>query len=177
MVSIIVATDKTGVIGRENKIPWRLKDDLVMLKKLTQGHTVILGRKTYESMQGYYAKSGRPLPGKTYIVVSRNRSYDPQSTAVLVAHSVGDALAKAHSLGDEAVFAIGGVGIFTDVLPFTDRIYLTEVQATVPGDVSFPEFNRDEWRETSREHHAKDARNEYDFEVVVLQRQHEKHEA
>jgi dihydrofolate reductase len=169
MISIVVAADKNGVIGRENKIPWRLRDDLVMLRNLTLGHTVILGRKTYQSMEGYYDKSGRPMPGRTYIVVSRE-GYTPSRQNAKVVSSIDEALELANTLGDDAIFTIGGGGIFAGTLPFTDRIYLTEVQAEVAGDVFFPKLNMDDWREVSREHHTKDDRNQYDYDVIILER-------
>lgn len=143
---------------------------MVHLKNLTKGHTVILGRVTYESMVGYYSRSGRPMPGKTYIVVSRNTAYKPEGNNTLVAHSIEDALAKARHLGDDSIFAIGGFGIFKDILPLADRIYLTQVKTEVQGDAYFPELNAAEWREVSRESHQKDEKNEYDFDMVVLER-------
>jgi len=169
MISIVVAADKNGVIGRENKIPWRLRDDLVMLRNLTLDHTVILGRKTYQSMEGYYDKSGRPMPGRTYIVVSRE-GYTPLRDNAKVVSSIDEALELAKKLGDKAVFVIGGGGIFAGILPYTDRIYLTEVQAEVEGDVFFPKLKMEAWREVSREHHTKDDRNQYDYDVMVLER-------
>lgn len=170
MISIVVATDKNRVIGRENRIPWRIRDDLVMLKKLTKDHTVILGRVTYDSMVQYYDKSGRPMPGKTYIVVTRNPGYKPARDNACTASSIEDAIQQAGKLGDDQILVIGGGGIFRDILPFTDRIYLTEVQAEVEGDSYFPELDKSEWREVSREHHAKDDRNEYDYDVAILER-------
>ena len=170
MITIVVATDRNGVIGREDRVPWRLRNDLIMLRELTKGHTVILGRKTYESMDGYYNRSGRPMPGKTYIVVSRNPDYQPTRDNVRVTHSIDAAIALAKELGDEEVFAIGGGGVFAEILPHTDRIYLTEVHAEVEGDANFPALDKTQWREISREAHQKDEKNEYDYDTVVLER-------
>jgi dihydrofolate reductase len=170
MITIVVATDRNGVIGREDRVPWRLRNDLIMLRELTKGHTVILGRKTYESMDGYYNRSGRPMPGKTYIVVSRNPDYQPTRSGVRVAHSIDAAIALAKELGDEEVFAIGGGGVFAEVLPRTDRIYLTEVHTDVEGDAHFPALDKTQWREISREAHQKDEKNEYDYDTLVLER-------
>ncbi len=170
MISIVVATDKQGVIGQENKIPWRIRDDLVTLKKLTKGHTVILGRKTYESMDWYYNCSGRPMPGAAYIVVSRNDDYKVTRENARVVHSVEEAMVAAKEAGDPEILVIGGGGIFAAMLPFTDRIYLTQVQTEVEGDAYFPVLDMGQWHEISREQHTKDERNEYDFDVVLLQR-------
>ena len=170
MISIIVVTDKNGVIGREDRIPWKLTSDLVNLKRLTKGHTVILGRKTYESMDWYYNRSGREMPGKMYIVVSRNEGYKPARQNTTVAHSIEEAIAKAGSYGDENVYVIGGAAIFEAMLPYTDRIYLTVVQTEAEGDVHFPKIDDKQWRELSIENHTKDEKNEYDFDMLVLER-------
>jgi dihydrofolate reductase len=170
MISIVVATDKNGVIGRENKIPWRISKDRVILKKLTKDNTVILGRVTYESMVWYYDRSGRPMPGKTYIVVTRSEDYKPAREDARVAHSIAQAIELANSLGDKEILAIGGSGIFNEILPFTDRIYLSEIQAEVEGDSYFPKLDKKDWNETSRTHYEKDEKNEYDFDLIVLER-------
>lgn len=170
MISMVVATDKNGVIGRENKIPWRLKSDLAMLKSLTKNHTVILGRKTYDSMLWYYDRSGRPMPGKTYIVVTRNQDYLPERENAIVAHSIEEALGAAKGLGDNQVFVIGGGGIFEAMLPYADRIYLTEVQIEAGGDAYFPALSPNDWKEISREHHQQDDKNDHDYDTMVLER-------
>ncbi|HET8669584.1 MAG TPA: dihydrofolate reductase [Candidatus Saccharimonadales bacterium] len=170
MISIVVATDKNGVIGRENRIPWRIRDDLVMLKRLTVGHTVILGRVTYDSMVWYYNRSGRPMPGKMYIVVTRNPDYKAARENAKVVYSIDEAVSAAKAVGDPDIFVVGGGGIFEGMLPFTDRIYFTEVQTEAQGDSYFPKLDMSEWREISREHHKKDDRNEYDFDWIVYER-------
>lgn len=170
MISIVVATDKNGVIGQENKIPWRIRDDLVMLKKLTKGHTVVLGRKTYESMDWYYKRSGRALPGAAYIVVSRQATFAVGRDNAQVVHSIDEALTMAREIGDDQVFVVGGAGIFDALLPHTDRIYLTQVQTEVQGDAYFPAIDLEQWNELSVEHHTKDDRNDFDYDIVVLER-------
>lgn len=171
MISMIVAADKNRAIGAKNRIPWRLRDDLVMLKQLTLGHTVILGRKSYDSMVGYYDKSGRPMPGETYIVVTRNAEYKPARENAKVAGSVEDALEIARSIGDEMVFVIGGGDIFAAFFPFAEKIYMTEVATEIDdADAYFPELSTNEWREVSREHYKKDDRNEFDHDFVVYER-------
>jgi dihydrofolate reductase len=170
MISIVVAADKNGVIGKDNRIPWRIRDDFVYLRNLTKGHTVILGRKTYESMVWYYDRSGKKMPGSMYIVVSSEFEYVPARENATSVRSIPEALKKAEELGDDQILAIGGGGIFKGILEYTDRIYLTEVQAEVDGDTYFPELDPKTWHETSREHHSKDDRNDYDFDWVVLER-------
>jgi dihydrofolate reductase len=171
MISSIVAADLNGAIGVKNRIPWRLRDDLVRLKKLTLGHTVILGRKSYDSMVGYYDVSGRPMPGRTYIVVSRDTDYKPAHDTDRVAHSIDEAMAVAKELGDEDILVIGGGEIYKATLPFIDRVYLTQVQTKVSDpDASFPVLSEEEWIEHSRTHHPKDDRNEFDHDVIIYER-------
>jgi dihydrofolate reductase len=171
MISIIVAADNNLAIGAKNRIPWRLRDDLVMLKRLTEGHTVILGRKSYDSMVGYYDKSSRPMPGKTYIIVTRNVEYKPTRDNARVVHSIDDAIALGKELGDEQVFSIGGGDIFSATLPYADRVYFTKVDTVIDEpDAFFPPLDMNKWREVSREHHKKDDRNEFDHDFVVYER-------
>lgn len=170
MFNIVVATDKNQVIGSENRIPWRLRSDLIRLKKLTKGHTVILGRKTYESMDKYYQGSGREMPGKTYLVVTRNADFSTGRSNARIVYSINDALHAARSLGDDEVYVIGGRAIFESMLPYTDRIYWTRVDAEVEGDAYFPEVDLSQWREVSREHYAKDEKNDFDYDLLVLER-------
>ncbi len=171
MISIIVAADKNRAIGAKNRIPWRLSHDRVLLKNLTLDHTVILGRKSYDSMVWYYDKSGRPMPGKVYIVVTRNADYKPARDNARVAYSVGEALEVARSLGDETIQVIGGGEIFKAALPMAERIYYVEVDTIVEEpDAHFPVIDKDEWAEASRQHHPRDERNEYDSELVVFER-------
>ena len=167
---MIVAAAKNRAIGQHGRIPWRLRDDLIRLKQLTLGQVVILGRKSYDSMVGYYKASGRPMPGKLYIVVTRNPDYTPDRDADKAVGSVDMALKLARQFGEE-VFVIGGGEIFKSCLPFTQKIYYTEVDFRVDQpDAFFPELDINQWREISREHHQKDDRNEFDFDFVVYQR-------
>lgn len=170
MISIVVATDKNLVIGNENKIPWRLKSDLVRLRNLTKSHTVILGRKTYDSMAWYYEKSGRQMPGSMYLVVTRNPDYKPAQANAKVVLSIDEALAAAKELGDEDVYVIGGRAIFEEMMPFTSRIYWTKVDTEGEGDAYFPEINMNDWRKASTEHFAKDEKNDFDYDLVILER-------
>lgn len=171
MISIVVAADEKGAIGAKNKIPWRLRDDLVRLKELTAGHTVILGRNTYESMLGYYLQSGRQMPGKTYIVVTHNTAFQTAESATRVVHSVEGAIAEAKACGDEDIYIIGGAQIYAATLAVADRIYLTEVHTKfAEADAYFPVLDPSIWEESTRTSHAKDDRNEFDFDLVTYDR-------
>lgn len=171
MIAIIAAHDKNRIIGKDDRIPWRLAKDRILLKQLTLGNTVILGRKTYDSMAWYYDRSGRPMPGKTYIVITRNPSYKTSRDNVSLAPSPEDAIAQAERLGDDA-YIIGGEHIFSALLPMTDHLYITEVEAEIPGDAYFPTLKQDEWREISREHFPADEKNEFPSDQIGLERVH-----
>jgi dihydrofolate reductase len=157
--SLVVAVAENGVIGRLNHLPWRLPEDLAYFKRVTMGHPIVMGRRTYESI-------GRPLPGRTNIVVTHNRDF--VAPGCLVVHGLDEAWTAAN--GADEVSVIGGTALFRDTLPIADRIHLTEVQAPVEGDTFFPAFDPREWRETEVVRHAADARHPYPFRIVVLDR-------
>jgi len=138
MLSLIVAVAENGVIGRDNALPWHISEDLRYFKQVTSGKTVIMGRKTHQSI-------GRPLPNRTNIVVTRDPGF--KAEGVLIAHSLEDALAK--SADGEAV-VIGGSSLFADALARADRFYLTEIHRAYEGDVHFPAWDRNAWREAAR---------------------------
>jgi dihydrofolate reductase len=150
---------RNRVIGRDNQLPWRLPADLAFFKRVTMGHPVIMGRRTYESI-------GKPLPGRLNIVVTRQPGYE--APGCTVAHSLDEAYRAAG--GAEAVSVIGGSALFEEALRDADAIYLTEVEAEVPGDVFFPPFDRRQWRETELERHGADERHAYPFRIVRLDR-------
>lgn len=164
-LSIIVAMAENGVIGRDGTLPWRLSADLKRFKRLTMGHPIIMGRRTWESI-------GRPLPGRTSIVVSRRAGFRTAFLEVLVAGDWSDALRLAESApgGDSEAFAIGGEEIFREALPTAKRLYLTRVLANVDGDARFPEFDPRQWRLASSEPHAADADNDYAHRFEVYER-------
>ena len=139
-VTIIAALSRNRVIGRANRLPWQISDDLKRFKALTLGHPVIMGRKTYESI-------GRPLPGRDNIVITRSRKFSAPGCRVV--HSLEAALAE--SSGVDEVFVIGGEQIYASALPRADRLQLTEVDADIDGDAYFPDFDRKPWREVKRE--------------------------
>ena len=150
---------RNRVIGAKGKIPWHLPDELKLFRKLTMGHPMIMGRKTWESI-------GRPLPGRTTIVVTRRSDY--RAPGAIVAHSLDEAIAACR--GKSEIFVIGGAGIFAEALPRADRIYLTTVDAAPAGDTRMPEFDRSEWREVSAQSHAADERHPHAYRHAVYER-------
>jgi dihydrofolate reductase len=161
LVSAIVATARRNVIGHNNQIPWYLPADLAYFKRTTLGHHIIMGRNCFESI-------GRPLPKRTNIVLTRDPFFT--STGVLTAHSIEDALGMAYDHGETEAFIIGGGQIYRDTADLWDKIYLTEVDVDVQGDVFFPETDPAEWRETWREAHGPDEKNEWAYTFRTLER-------
>lgn len=161
MVSFVVATAENNVIGHDNQLLWHLPDDLKHFKRLTQGHPVIMGRRTYDSI-------GRALPDRANIVITRQQNW--QAPGCEVAYSVPAALERAAKL-DAEVFVIGGAEIYRQAMQAADTIHLTEVHHSFEGDTVFPELNKAEWREESRERHEADERHPYAFSFVTLRRQ------
>lgn len=161
-LSMIVATAQNRVIGRDNALPWYLPNDLKYFKQTTLGKPVIMGRKTYESI-------GKPLPGRTNIVITRQTDYQPEG--VKVVHSVAEARDLAESVclidGQEEAMIMGGAEIYTLALSDADRLYLTEVHADVEGDAYFPEYDKTEWQEISREDFSAEGPNPYNYSFVV----------
>lgn len=161
LLSIIAAMAGNRVIGIDNRLPWRLPADLAYFKALTLGHHMIMGRKTYESLPG-----GKPLPGRTAVVVTRDPAY--AAPGCVVAHSLADAVAACAEDGE--VFFIGGADMYRQALEVAQRMYLTEVKTELEGDARFPEFDPAVWRETSRTHCRADEKNPYDYDFVVYER-------
>jgi dihydrofolate reductase len=157
--SLVVAMARNRVIGRDNALPWRLPAELAHFKRVTMGHPIIMGRRTYESI-------GKPLPGRMNIVVSRNRDFAAPGCTVV------DSLEKAYSAAGNAaeVSIIGGTSLFEAALPTADCIHLTEVDAEVEGDTWFPEFDRREWLEHEIDRHPADERHAYPFRILQLER-------
>jgi len=158
-ISIIVAADENGVIGRNNQLPWRLAGDMRHFREVTLGKPVVMGRKTFESI-------GKPLAGRSNIVVSRQPGLVIDGCIVVASLDAAiDAAGEA-----EEVMIIGGAELYRESLGLANRIYLTRVHAAVEGDTLFPEIDYDEWRETSIEQHAPDERNEHAYSFEVLER-------
>jgi dihydrofolate reductase len=146
---------RNNVIGRDNGLPWRLPEDLKHFKTITMGKPVLMGRKTYESI-------GKPLPGRINLVLTRDTGWKAQG--VVVVHSIAEALQ-----GDE-VAGIGGAEIFQLLIPLAARIYLTRIEADIPGDTVFPPLDYSQWVETDSRRFAADERNAYDMTFVTLER-------
>jgi dihydrofolate reductase len=135
--SIIVAAAENGVIGVDNRLPWRLPADLARFKRLTMGHHLIMGRRTYESI-------GRPLPGRITVVLTRTAGIDVPN--VQVARSLDDAFAQAAARGDDEPFVCGGAEVYMQALPLCDRCYLTVIERQYTGDAIFPGVDAGEWQ-------------------------------
>lgn len=157
-VSLIVAVAENGVIGRDGDLPWRIPADLGFFKQTTMGKPIIMGRKTWESI-------GRPLPGRTNIVLTRDRDFRAKDATVVT--DLEAALAAAGDASEAMI--IGGAQVYAMALPRASRIYLTEVHATPEGDTRLPEFSRDDWREVAREDHEAEGETPA-FSFVTLER-------
>jgi len=161
-----VARAKNGVIGRDGVLPWRIATDMAHFKALTLGKPVIMGRKTWDSFPR------RPLPGRTNIVLSRDGSFEPKNAVRCEDFSEALQIAREQAAEDGAseVCVIGGAALFALALPKAGRIYLTEVEAEVAGDVVFPPFDESQWREVSHEAHPAGQGDEHPFVFRTLER-------
>ncbi|MGZ8257203.1 MAG: dihydrofolate reductase [Gallionella sp.] len=139
-ISILVAMTQNRTIGINNTLPWRCPEDLKHFKALTMGHHMIMGRKTFDSI-------GKPLPGRTTVVISRDASL--KIDGCLVAHSLSQAIELCGN--DSEIFVVGGAQIYAQTLPLADTLYITEIQQAVDGDAHFPEFDNTLWQEIKRE--------------------------
>lgn len=160
-ISFIVAKSENNVIGIENKLPWHLKDDLQNFKKLTMGHHILMGRKTFESI-------GKALPGRMSLVVSTKPHANDES--VLWFGTIFRAIKQAERNGETELFIIGGEQIFKAALSLADRIYLTEVKAHIEGDAFFPQLSAKNWKLVSEQLFKKNEANDFDFLFQVLDR-------
>ena len=161
-LSLIVAVADNDVIGVRNGLPWRLPEDLKRFKALTMGKPIIMGRKTFESI-------GKPLPGRRNIVISRQTGL--QLPGVGVASSLQDALQQAAQSQTTEVFVIGGAEIYAQALSMAQRVYLTQVHATLVGDAHFPKLAPQQWREVAREDYAADERHAHAYSFVTLEKE------
>jgi dihydrofolate reductase len=158
-ISLVVAMDRNRVIGRHNRLPWRLPADLRHFKRITMGHPIVMGRRTWESI-------GRPLPGRRNIVVSRQPGYSAEGAVVVDSFE-----AAKEAAGDcRELMVIGGARLYARALAEANRIYLTEIHAEFEGDTWFPELSQDEWACVSREDFDKDDANPYEYSFMVLER-------
>ena len=162
-ISIVAALARNRAIGRGNAMPWHLPEDLKRFKRLTMGHAVIMGRKTFESI-------GSPLPGRNNIVITRSNSWSASGCAV--AHTLEAALLAASN--EEEAFVIGGAQVYALALPLALRLHMTEIERDFDGDTFFPEFDRSRWREVSRERRSSRAAEGFDYAFVDYERSDER---
>jgi dihydrofolate reductase len=158
-INLIAALGRNRVIGNRQQIPWKIPGEQAYFKKVTLGHPIVMGRKTWESI-------GRPLPGRRNIVVTHSPGY------VAAGADVADGLDAALALvpNSDDVFVIGGGELFAQALPQADRLFLTEIDADFEGDALFPQFNRADWREMSRVTHAAEGGRPFAYSFVVYER-------
>jgi dihydrofolate reductase len=163
-ISIIVAVAKNGVIGKNNDLPWHLPDDMKYFMQTTKGHHVILGRKNYDSLPPKF----KPLPNRTNIIVTHQENFTASNC--IIVHHIEDGVAIARKNGEQELFVIGGAEIYKLALPLTDTMYITEIDAEINGDTHFPSWNKNEWKEISRQHHPIDEKHQFAFDFVVYQK-------
>lgn len=157
-LSIIVAMASNRTIGANNTLPWRCPEDLQHFKKLTMGHHMIMGRKTFDSI-------GKPLPGRTTVIVTRNKYL--KIDGCTVAHSLEEAIAACAN--DSEIFIVGGAELYTQALPLADVLYITEIQQRVEGDAHFPPFDKSEWKEIAREKRSQSEPQPLEYHFVTYQ--------
>ena len=165
-IALVVARARNGVIGRGGDLPWRIKSDMAIFKASTLGKPVIMGRKTWDSLQK------RPLPGRTNIVLSRDGAFDPDGAVVCERFDEAVEIGREQAEEDGAadVCVIGGSQVFALAMPKARRLYLSEVQADVDGDAVFPAFDEAAWREVRREEHPAGEGDDFPFVFRVLER-------
>lgn len=165
-LSLIWAMDENRIIGADNSLPWRLPADLKRFRRLTTGHVLLMGRKTYESLPG-------PLSNRTHIIITSDPHYRP-APGCLVAASISRALLAADTasqrLGRNQVFVIGGASLYAQTLPLATRLYLTIIHAEFAGDTRFPEFDWAAWHEVERATHPADAENPHSYSFITLEK-------
>ena len=156
MITLIAATAENNALGKNNEMIWHLPDDFKRFKKLTSGHFIIMGRKTYESLDG-------PLPNRTHIIITRQENYAEKVDAncCIVVDNIEDAIAK--SASKDETFVIGGGEIYKLALPLADKIELTRVHGTFEADAYFPEIDENKWNLVNENYHPKDEKHNFDF--------------
>ena len=161
MLSIIVAKAKNNIIGKDNQLIWHLPEDLKRFKKITSGHTVIMGRKTFESL-------GRVLPNRHHIILCNDAelNIDNENVEVLPDISLLDKKIK----DNDEHFVIGGATMYKLLMPYCNKMYITEINKDFEGDVSFPEIDLNTWKETSREKGPEDGENNFDYDYVIYEK-------
>ncbi len=161
MLSIIVAKAKNNIIGKENKLIWHLPGDLKRFKELTTGHTIIMGRKTFESL-------GRILPNRKHIVFSQNPDFKVKEEQVQIVHSMLEI--QEYIENEEENFVIGGAMIYNILMPYVTKMYVTEIKEEFEGDAFFPKINPELWQEIKREKGEEGQDNHWEYDYVTYQR-------
>ena len=161
---MIAAVAENGVIGKDNDLAWSLPDDMKYFMNTTKGHYIVLGRKNYDSLPPKF----RPLPDRTNVVITRQS--DLQLEGAHIVNTLEEAFEFCKKNNQEKIFVIGGGQIYKLALPYADTLYITEVHHSFDGDTYFPEFDKNEWMEVSREPHGMDERHLYPFDFVVYKR-------
>ncbi len=160
MITIIAAISENNALGKDNQLLWHLPDDFKRFKKVTTGHNVIMGRKTFQSL------GNKALPKRTNIIITRQRSYD--ASCIILADSLRKALRIAEN--DKNPYILGGGSIYKEAINLADRLDLTIVHHTFEADTFFPEIDPKIWKEVSRKFHPKDDKHKYDFSFVMYKR-------
>ncbi len=158
MLSIVVAVAKNNVIGKDNKLIWHLPEDLKRFKKLTTGKTIIMGRKTFESL-------GKVLPNRKHIVITKNNDFKIDNPMVEVINNINELDKYINS--NEEHFVIGGASIYKILLPYTNKMYITRIYEQFEGDTFFPEIDENEWKAIERSKGLKNEENPYDYEYIT----------
>ncbi len=161
-ITLIVAVAENGVIGKNNRLLWKLHDDMKHFRRVTMGHFIIMGHNTFNSI-------GKPLPGRTNIVISRNK-FLMLPEGVIVKNSPEDCLHFARSENQEEIFIIGGAELYRQFLPMADKIYYTKILTSSEGDVYFPELDWDDWKVKSTQEFHQSDKNEFSFQILELKR-------
>lgn len=161
MISLLFAMDQNRVIGANNDLPWHLPNDLKFFKEKTTGNTIVMGRKTFDSI-------GRALPNRRNIVLSRNKIDLPNEVELI--HDIDTIIKLNEEKPEEEFFVIGGGGLFEQILPYADRMYVTLIEEAFEGDVFFPVVSIDEWKEISRTKGIKDDKNPFDYYFIQYDR-------
>ena len=161
MLSIIVAVANNNVIGKDNQLIWHLPEDLKRFKRLTTGHTIIMGRKTFESL-------GRILPNRKHIILCNDAQLQIEDENVEILEDI--ALLKPYIESEEENFIIGGATIYKLLMPYANKMYITHINQAFEGDVYFPEIKQEEWKIIEKEKGLKDEKNPYDYEYVTYTR-------
>jgi len=163
-ISLIVAVTENMVIGKDNKLAWHLPDDMNYFSNMTKGHSIIMGRKNWESIPEKY----RPLPDRKNIIVTRNNNFKYKGATIV--NSIEKAIEEARSSEDEEIFIIGGGEIYKLGFKYVDKLYITEINAEVKGNTYFPEWDKKYWKEISRISHPSDKKHPYSFDYVIYKK-------